>query len=91
MLDGYKTQKLLLGGCIQEEEEEVDSTAWVETQIGERAPSGAVKRLGSMTMESIQSMFVQYMNTDTMLNAVLGPRDTDESKTHGAGGESAKM
>ena len=106
MLDGYKTQKLLLGGCIQEEDEKkeenkeeeeqknvvvVDSTSWVEKQIGERAPMGALIRLETMTMESIQSMFVQYMNTDAMLNAVLGPRDIDENKTPGAGGESAKM
>ena len=80
----------------KEEEEQknvvvVDSTSWVEKQIGERAPMGALIRLETMTMESIQSMFVQYMNTDAMLNAVLGPRDIDENKTPGAGGESAKM
>ena len=76
LLDGYKTQRFVLGGCVTEEERmNVGNTEWVEKQIGIRAPKGAIERLKHFTdCTNMQNVFVKYFDLESMLFCVLGPK-----------------
>jgi len=80
LLDGYKTEQFVKGkeasnNASNEEKEEPGA----EFFIFQRSPRGALERVNSLFSKSfVQSHCQTFMNVDTMLYAVLGPKSSEE-------------